>query len=83
MHSLSVSMLVGNFVRPDTHWQELVNKNSILQICQVVQTDSVYNDRYILTNVYSASKSLVATYKISGLFTLKDTRKIVPGVTAI
>ena len=83
MHSLSVSMLVGNFVRPDTHWQELVNKNSILQIYQFEQTDSVYNDRYILTNVYSTSKSLVATYKISGLFTLEDTRKIVPGVTAI
>ena len=69
-------MLVGNFVRPDTHWQELVNKNSILQIYQVVQTDSVYNDRYILTNVYSASKSLVATYKISGLLLSKIQEKL-------
>ena len=69
-------MLVGNFVRPDTHWQELVNKNSILQIYQVEQTDSVYNDRYILTNVYSASKSLVATYKISGLLLSKIQEKL-------
>lgn len=69
-------MLVGNFVRPDTHWQELVNKNSILQIYQVVQTDSVYNDRSILTNVYSASKSLVATYKISGLLLSKIQEKL-------
>ena len=69
-------MLVGNFVSPDTHWQELVNKNSILQIYQVVQTDSVYNDRYILTNVYSASKSLVATYKISGLLLSKIQEKL-------
>ena len=48
-----------------------------------MQTHSVYNDRYILTNVYFTSKSLVATHKISGVFTLEDTRKILPGVTAI